>query len=549
MTRVGRDDELIRPSIEGARTGWVSLLASIAGLAALQLWLRPLLPVDETRYLSVAWEMWSRGDFLVPYLNGAPYSHKPPLLFWLIQAVWAVVGVSEFAARLIPLLLSIVALWWSAGLARRLWPDRAAVIRPLVPWLLLGGVFWLNFFTLIQFDLLLVLAALLAWRGVLEAVHTPLRGWLLVSLGIGFGILSKGPVILIPVLPAILFAPWWTADRAPVSWLAWYLGGLSALLLGAAIALLWAVPAGMAGGDAYRQAIFWGQSAGRVVSSFAHRNSWWSYVLWLPLMWLPWVLWPQLWKAARRAGLNDTGVRFCLAVIVPAFVIFSVISGKQGKYLLPLFPLIALIFARWLGALDKDAGVCRLGFIGVFLFVSGLVLVALPWLPTGPDWLSQVQPVWGVVLLVLGVVLFRLDLKPGTAVRVTSLAIVVWTATLYLALVPRLAAEYDLRPMSQTLHGLQESGRPLAWLGKYHGQFHFLGRLQTRIEPLGGSEQVYSWLEANPEGYLLVNYRTTRPDVPDSVQVQPYRGGSLVLWPALRLLRDPDRLDALAGSG
>jgi hypothetical protein len=52
------------------------------------IWLRPLWPVDETRYASVAWEMWLRGDFLVPYINGEPYSHKPPLLFWLIHAGW-----------------------------------------------------------------------------------------------------------------------------------------------------------------------------------------------------------------------------------------------------------------------------------------------------------------------------------------------------------------------------------------------------------------------------------------------------------------------------
>ena len=37
-----------------ARVGWPALLAGVLLLAALQLWLRPLLPVDETRYLSVA---------------------------------------------------------------------------------------------------------------------------------------------------------------------------------------------------------------------------------------------------------------------------------------------------------------------------------------------------------------------------------------------------------------------------------------------------------------------------------------------------------------
>ena len=110
-------------------TGWGILLASVLVLATLQLWLRPLMPVDETRYLSVAWEMWWRGDFLVPYLNGEPYSHKPPLLFWLMHGLWSLFGVSELAARLIPLLLSVLALWMSAGLADRLWPGQSGRVR------------------------------------------------------------------------------------------------------------------------------------------------------------------------------------------------------------------------------------------------------------------------------------------------------------------------------------------------------------------------------------------------------------------------------------
>ncbi|HHH44841.1 MAG TPA: glycosyltransferase family 39 protein [Gammaproteobacteria bacterium] len=533
---------------DSKQTGWLSLLAVVAGLATVQLWLRPLLPVDETRYLSVAWEMWQRGDFLVPYLNGEPYSHKPPLLFWLIHVVWAVTGVSELAARLVPLLLSLVALWWSAGLADRLWPDRAGRIHPLVPWLLFGGVFWNHFFTLVQFDLLLVLTALLAWRGVLAALHAPLRGWSLVGLGIGLGVLAKGPVILVPVLPAILFAPWWTTGRAHPVWPAWYLGGFAALLLGTALALLWAIPAGMAGGEVYRQAIFWGQSAGRIVSSFAHRSPWWSYLLWLPLMWLPWVLWPPLWKAARRGGAADPGVRFCLAVILPALVVFSLISGKQGKYLLPLFPLMALLLARWLAELDGQTRQ-RPWVAGVLLLPGGLALLVLPWLSAGPAWWSQVQPLWGLVLLAAGAALFWWQLPPGLMVRVTAMAVSLWTAALYLALVPPLAPQYDLQPMSRTLHALQQNGQPLAWLGKYHGQFHFLGRLQARIEPLAGPEPLHDWLRANPQGYLLVNYRGAAPEAPDDLQRQPYRGGWLVLWPAQRLLRDPVRLDALQGSG
>src|SRR6185312_5505438 len=80
-----------------SRTGALLALAIVlwAALVAVGLAARPPLPVDETRYLGVAWEMWQRGDFLVPHINGIAYHHKPPLLFWLMQAGWAVFGVSE----------------------------------------------------------------------------------------------------------------------------------------------------------------------------------------------------------------------------------------------------------------------------------------------------------------------------------------------------------------------------------------------------------------------------------------------------------------------
>ena len=71
------------------------VLAALTGVAFVA---RPMTPIDETRYISVAWEMWLRGDWLVPYKNGEPYSHKPPLMMWLFQIGWAIFGVSEWWA-------------------------------------------------------------------------------------------------------------------------------------------------------------------------------------------------------------------------------------------------------------------------------------------------------------------------------------------------------------------------------------------------------------------------------------------------------------------
>ncbi|MHB8982765.1 ArnT family glycosyltransferase, partial [Thiobacillus sp.] len=111
--------------LETAGRGYLLLsLLLLAGLAAVALMTRPLTPVDETRYVSAAWEMWLRGDFLVPFKNGEPYSHKPPLMFWMIHAGWAAFGVNDWWPRLVVPLFSAATLLLSYRLARRLWPNR-----------------------------------------------------------------------------------------------------------------------------------------------------------------------------------------------------------------------------------------------------------------------------------------------------------------------------------------------------------------------------------------------------------------------------------------
>src|SRR4029077_6205320 len=55
----------------------IALLAGWMVFSVASIWLRPLWPVDETRYASVAWGVWLRGGFLVPYINGEAYRPKP----------------------------------------------------------------------------------------------------------------------------------------------------------------------------------------------------------------------------------------------------------------------------------------------------------------------------------------------------------------------------------------------------------------------------------------------------------------------------------------
>jgi 4-amino-4-deoxy-L-arabinose transferase-like glycosyltransferase len=210
-----------------ARDPWlVVFLAAWAVLAVASIWLRPLWPVDETRYASVAWEMWLRGDFLVPYINGEPYSHKPPLLFWLIQLGWAVFGVNDWWPRLVAPLCAFAALPLIRMLARLLWPEEREH-ENYAAWALFGTILFAAFVTLVMFDLLLLLAVMVAMIGVLRMARGEMRaGILWLGAGIGLGVLAKGPVILLHVLPVAVVAPWWApAVRAAPG--KWYLGLLA----------------------------------------------------------------------------------------------------------------------------------------------------------------------------------------------------------------------------------------------------------------------------------------------------------------------------------
>src|SRR5690242_695605 len=86
----------------------------------------PALPIDETRYLSVAWELRNSPSWLLLHLNGELYSHKGPLLFWLINVAWTAAGLNVWIVRIGMLIVSLISLLLFERLVRRLDPADAA---------------------------------------------------------------------------------------------------------------------------------------------------------------------------------------------------------------------------------------------------------------------------------------------------------------------------------------------------------------------------------------------------------------------------------------
>ena len=307
----------------------------------------PLLPVDETRYMTVAWEMHFSKNWLLPTLNFEPYSHKPPLLFWLINLVWSIAGMNVWSVRILGGLIAFTSIPLTYLLAKTLCPDKED-IRTFAPVILMSSPIFFVFGALIMFDFLQTVFVLLALIFVFKAAKTnALKFWLLFGLMVGLGILAKGPVMLVHVMFPVLLAPLWADKRSAAQWGLWYGKLLLALLIAAGLALSWALPAAHLGGETFTNQIFWSQSAGRISHSFAHKKPFWFYVPILLLAFLPLVLWPHAWKSLcrRNAGGAHQGLRFLLSWVIPAFLTFSLISGKQIHYLLPEFAGLSIIFA------------------------------------------------------------------------------------------------------------------------------------------------------------------------------------------------------------
>src|SRR5207248_3696336 len=94
-------------------------LALVLAVAAVLFFSRlgcPLLEPEEARYAEIPRQMLAEGRVLVPVLHGAPYYHKPPLLYWLVMGAYALFGVTDWAARLVPcscaLLVVLVTYLW-----------------------------------------------------------------------------------------------------------------------------------------------------------------------------------------------------------------------------------------------------------------------------------------------------------------------------------------------------------------------------------------------------------------------------------------------------
>jgi len=400
--------------------------------------------------------------------------------------------------------------------------------------LLLGMLYFATFANAIMFDVLLTTCALLALHGIVDLVEDRRRGIVLAGLGIGLGILTKGPVMLLDIGFAALLAPWW--NRGIPRGNAFYYGMvLASVALGAAIALAWAIPAALHGGPEYSHAIFLAQTFDRIqgVKTGTHAQPAWWYLVWLPVMLLPWPLVLRARIDALRGLLAERDVRLAIAWVVPTLIVFSMIGGKQAHYLLPLLPGVALLLAV---AIERGALVVRAGLAAIVLVAFGVALSFLPhYAATRANlaFVADTSPYWGVGIALIGLAM----LLPAKHIREPlwpALATVAVVLLCKFAIIQGPGVRYDVRRVAAQVHAAQERGQPIAHLGWHHGVYEFAGRL-TQPLPMLTPETFPAWVAEHPDGLVISFYRRYRFRA-EPIYAQPFRGVQVSIWNAREAL-------------
>jgi 4-amino-4-deoxy-L-arabinose transferase-like glycosyltransferase len=320
-------------------------LLALAWLA-LTLGVRPLALPDEGRYVAVAWEMITSGNWLYPTLNGLPFFHKPPLFYWITAGSLSLFGMHEWASRLASLLGAGIAAFTLYGFALR--QKGQAVAR----WTLLVLVTTPFFFAGAQFANLDMLVAgfigvsiVLAAEAALNANRNQAYRGLLAGayVATALGVLSKGLIGI--VLPGMVIVVWlaWNRRLALLRQLIW----LPGLALFALVAVPWFVAMQTRFPDFLHYFFVYQHFQRFTEGGFNNPQPFWFYPAVILLLMLPWS-WGLIsaWKRTQLETEDRPTIRSLMWVWVVVIVgFFSIPSSKLVGYILPVLPPLAYLIA------------------------------------------------------------------------------------------------------------------------------------------------------------------------------------------------------------
>jgi 4-amino-4-deoxy-L-arabinose transferase-like glycosyltransferase len=390
-------------------------------------WLLPLTDRDEARFGEASREMIQRGDYVVPWFNGAWRLDKPALIYWCQIASYDVFGDNPFGARLPSALFTTGTALLLVRWGKKLTGDNKTAL--LAGAMFVAGLHVALIGRVATADMALVFfCALAAWsgweltrpapsprpsgesagvRGIeLEQKSTsspppspPSNGgegegqccdqprrrlwWWTFYIALALGFLAKGPIAWLP-LGGIFIGRALRKDSFRLPLIETLLG----LALTLALVAAWGLPAMAQTDNAFFKVGLGEHVLNRsvsVIDSHGVKGTL-GFLALVPLYFVtffasffPWSTrvpsaLRRWWPARRR---DDLGW-YLLVQVALVFGVFSLVRTKLPHYTLPAFPCLALWFARQIA---NEAGTCAWfgkRIAAMTLFILLLTFVGFP---------------------------------------------------------------------------------------------------------------------------------------------------------------------------
>ncbi len=324
---------------------------------------RKLANPDEGRYSEISREMAESGDFVTPRLNGLKYFEKPPMQYWATAISFKLFGLNEFSARLYTALCGLGCIFLITLLGWRLYDAETGLIAGLV---LLSAPYFAVMNEIVTLDMGLTFWMTLAMTSFLLSQHTATdvqrrRLLWMAWAGMAGAVLSKGLIGI--VFPAATIFLYGLITRNFRLWakLEWLRG----LIIFFALTVPWFVLVSLKNPE-FPQFFFIHEHFERFLSD-GHRRTepWWFFIPLLFVGFLPWLvtLIPAMWHSWQAPGQlarwqQDSRdgafqpLKFILIYTLFILLFFSKSSSKLPAYILPFFPVMALVIARYIQEAD-----------------------------------------------------------------------------------------------------------------------------------------------------------------------------------------------------
>jgi 4-amino-4-deoxy-L-arabinose transferase-like glycosyltransferase len=309
----------------------------------------PLMDKTEARYANIARIMAETNNWITPQIDyGVPFWAKPPLSTWFSALSFKLLGVNEFAARLPYLLLSIFIVLLVGKYATRKGLDffiPGVILLTIPEFLIHAGV--------VSTDTALAFCVTLVMISFWEGINNHQKIWkYLFFVGIGLGLLAKGPIIIILTGPPIFI--WLIVFKEFKNlWklFPWILGMLIVVI----IAIPWYYLAEQKT-PGFIDYFIIGEHFKRFLDSSWKGDKYgfpksqplgmiWLFLLLFSLPWIQ-VAIKKLWKN-KTIVFKNKWVSFLLFWLLWTPIFFTISKSLIHPYILPVIVPISLLVTHW----------------------------------------------------------------------------------------------------------------------------------------------------------------------------------------------------------